>query len=553
MTRINLPAERQVEHLTLLRQGRQISTKEYNALTSGERLEMIRQAYGKKKYDLLLNASDAEQLTPQLHPQELYMTINELGSEYSAELLMLASSEQITTLLDLDCWDGDTVSPVLSLHWIQLLLETGPDKVCQLVREIEPEILAIFLKKHLVITRGLEVYDDDDAENARRLESLYDIDFATDDAAKIIGAFLKIIMEQAQQSYLLIMEMIRSEIMASLEEEVFQGRNSRLADLGFAPPAEAKNIYSFISPEDFIPGGKSDYRLEADELQNPGALLVQASPKSLLAEVLTNGLNHELATELCMLANRKMSADNTDISSASEVGKSLQEIYDTLNLAMEHQVGTDIDEAERLVDSTYLLQLFQLGHSLLQQLQNKARELLVGPIGPYLDYPEQLFLDALLENPPVLYCEATANEPSSLQSICTSNALERTKLRLLQIGDLQRLFDKLPFALPNPETETELPSLSMLFLTAIANRILGRAFSPEPLTAEDLLLLKAQTMENEEVSAEFRRQVQSVPEKLDISCQIFIDFCLACWQEDLQILDLDNLDAEDQLCLLLSS
>lgn len=555
MTRINLPNERQVGHLTLLRQGRQISLKEYNALSSAERLEIVRQAHGKNKYDLLLNATDAELLTTQLHPQELYLTINELGSEYSAELLMLANSEQITTLLDLDCWDGDSISPVLSLFWLQLLLETGSDKVVQLAQQIEPEILALFLKKHMTITRGLEAYDDDDAENAKRLESLYDIDFASEDAAKIIGAFLRVIMEQAQESYLLLMEMIRSEITATLEEEVYQSRNIRLADLGFVPALEAKAIYTFVNPEHFKTGGKSDYRIEANEFPNPGALLAQAKPDNLLAEVLTNGLNHELATELCMLVNRKMSADGTDISSASEVGVSLQELYDTLNLALEQQAGVDVDKAEQIVHNTYLIQLFQHGHSLLQQVQNKAQQILSSPIGRYLDYPEQLFLDALTEKTPVFYRQASEDAPSDIQTIKTLKTLELVKRQLDELTDLQRLFcEILPFELPKEDEEIPAGlSLSVLFLTAVANQLLDRTFSPAPLAVEDLILLKAQTFKAEKLSDEFCNQLHSMVEQLNVSCRSFVEFCLDCWHEDLHIIDLDNLAADEQLCLLVNN
>lgn len=553
MTRINLPNERQVGHLTLLRQGRQISLKEYNALSGTERLEMVRQARGKQKYDLLLSAVDATQLTPQLHPQELYLTINELGTEYSVELLMLASSEQIITLLDLDCWDGDSVSPVVSLFWLQLLLETGPEKVCQLAQQIEPEILAIFLKKHMTIIRGIEAYDDDDVENANRLENLYDVDYFSEDAAKIIGAFLRVLLEMDQESYLLLMEMIRSEMGSTLEEEVFQNRNIRLADLGFIPPAEAKSLYSYVDPGLFTPGGKSEYQLEAEALPHPGALLAQANPENLLAEVLTNGLTHELATELCMLSNRKMSADGTDSSSASEVGRSLQELYDTLNLALEQQVGTDTNKAEQLVNSTYLLQLFQHGNSLLLQLQNQAKQLLSGPIGPYLDYPEQLFLDGLMEKPPVLYRQASEDKASSLHPINRLKDLQQAQLQLQQIQDLQRLFcELLPFDLPEIDDLTVAePSLSMLFLTAVANQLLGRPMTAAPLAAEDLLLLKAQTIKDGKPVDEFCKKLHLSVEQFDIDCAFFIDFCLECWAEDLHIVDLDNLDADDQLCLLI--
>ena len=554
MTRIQLPTERHVGHLTLLRQGRKLSLHEYNALTSSERLEMIHQATGKQKYDLILNANDNEQLTPLLHPQELYLTVNELGAEYAVELLQLASSEQITTLLDLDCWEGDKLSPVLTLLWLQLLLETGPDKVCQLAQEIEPEILAIFLKKHLTIIRGLEAYDDDDAENANRLESIYDINYATEDAAKIIGPFLRIIMEQAQETYLLVMEMIRSEMTSIFEEEVFLERNNRLSDLGFIPQVEARGIYAFTDPERFTPGGKSDYRLESEGLPYPGALLARAKPDNLLAEILSNGLNLQLATDLCMLGNRKMSADGTDISAAADIGSSLQQLYDTLNLALEYLAGTNFEKAEQIVNSTYLLHLFQLGHSLQKQLVTAAQKIVASPIGPFLDYPEQLFIDSLLDTPAMLYHEATTEMPSHLQPIATVNDLKLTQLRLQQVQALQQLFcEQLPFQLPEQsDPPEESPSLSVLFLTAVANQLLGRGFHPTPLQPEDLLLLQSRTIVQGAIAAEFVTALHKQIEQLDLDCSFFVEFCLECWEDDFLALAPDNLQKSVPGSLLLA-
>ncbi len=535
MTRINLPTEKKVGHLKLIRQGRQINLQEYNALSSSERLEMIRQAQGKKKYDLLLNACDVEQLVPQLHPQELYLTINELGAEYSSELLALATTEQVTTLLDLDCWNDDCLSATISLHWLALLLSTGEKKVCQLAEQIEPELLALFLKKHLTIHRGLEAYDDDDAENAKRLESLYDIEYASEDAAKIIGAFLQIMLQKSQETYLLLMEMVRSEIVSVLEEEVFQTRSNRLLDLGFESSMEARSIYSYIDPVKFVPGGKDNFLLETEDLQHPGALLARAEPKNLMAEVLSMGLGHELATELCLLANRKMSADKTDFTSSEAVHDSLQSIYNTLNLALEFPTDKDVEAAERIFSNTYLQQLFQLGHSLISKRQQHAATLQCSDIGPFLDYPEQLFIDSLRQQPAFLYREATGDAASQLQPISTRQELDFVDMRLQQLDELQLLFTKdFSFNLNDlPENTAEAATLANLFLTAVANHLLGRDFFPIPLNISDLHLLQASTISAGKLCSSFSSKLHDIIAERCKNCGFFIEFCLELWQEDL--------------------
>jgi hypothetical protein len=539
MTKITLPSKRQVGHLTLLRQGRNISLAEYNALTTDEQLNMIHQARGKQKYDLIINSQQNDKLVPQLHPQELYLTINELGAEYSTELLALASPEQLTTLLDLDCWDQDSLSPILSLHWLELLLGTGEDKVCQLAREMEPEILALFLKKHLFITRGLEAYDDDDAENAKRLEGVYDVQYSSENAAKIIGAILKILMDREQQSYLYIMEMIRGENATVLEEDVYQARSNRLLDLGIIPAIEAKEIYSYRDPETFTPGGKSDFHLEADSLQHPAALLACANPNNLLAEILAGGIDHGSACELLFLANRKMSADNIDVAEAKHVSAVFQSTYDTLNLALEFLAGTDIDKAEEIFSSTYLLHLFQVGNSLIKKLQTQAEKIRRSPIYPFLDYPELLFIDSLLQNPPYLYQEAFEEKSSHLQPITTIKELALIESRLTQVNSLQELFSvKLPFELPEPDPDADGNlSLSGIFLTAVANQLLQRDFTPAPLTTEDLSQLKAKTFVDDLISETFCDELSTSMKQLAPECDFFVQFCLDIWEQIFQDLE----------------
>ena len=51
MNRIKLPQKKTVKHLTLLRDPRTITSREFNALSQVERLEMVRAAQGRRKLE----------------------------------------------------------------------------------------------------------------------------------------------------------------------------------------------------------------------------------------------------------------------------------------------------------------------------------------------------------------------------------------------------------------------------------------------------------------------------------------------------------------------
>lgn len=512
-----------------------ISINEFNQLTVSEQLTILRTFHGKEKHDLLISSRYAEKLVSQLHPQEIYLTINTIGAADVSELLALCSGEQINLLLDLDCWDGDVLSPVLSLHWLELLLTTGRDKVRRLITELDPEVLALFLKKHLTITHGIEVFDSDDHDNAKRLEALYDIDYASEEAAKTIGAMLKIWFEEEQESYLLVMEMIRSEMLSTLEEEIFQARSNRLSDIGIVPTHEAQKIYTMIDVENFQPGGKRGFELESEELGTPMALLNRARPDNLLAEVLANGLDHATASELLMLANRKISADRIDISSAEEVGSAIQATFDILNLALEYLAGVDADKAEQLFTTTWLVELFQLGHSLLIKRQHQAHAISQTALYARFDYPELLFIDSLLEQPAFLYLTGSEDGQSQLLPIRTVQHLSLVDQRMEQISALVDLFsNKLPFEIAAVDAEEDDPaSLAVLFNTALANQLLQRPFSPTPLTAGDLKQLEQAILEDAKLTDSFAIQVKQHLVAINTQLNFFSTYCLELWEESL--------------------
>jgi hypothetical protein len=531
---------------------KRISALELNRLSRVERLEAIRGSYGKAKYEMLLNATDGELLTPMLHPQEIYLTISEIGPEFASELLLMASTEQITTLIDLDCWEEDSLDPKTSLEWLSLLLETGPIKASKTLSEMEPELVALLLKSFIRIDAGPEAYDsDDDIGNANRLEGLYDIHYFDDESAKTVGGLLKALQLEDEQAWIQLLELVRCESDSVLVEEVYQTRNNRLLDFGFMTPAEARSIYTLLDPATFALPRDKKFDLEADGIQSPLPILRLAQPGGLLAEVLAAGIEHSLATELCLLANRKMAADHVDLSDERAVSSSLSQLYSGLNLGMEHLAGQDIARAAELLRESYLLQIFQIGHSLIKELANRGKQLLATPAGKLLDGPYRRFIDSLQQNPPELFYGIRVGDPQQPEAISTLKQLTHIESILQEIALQQRIYselfvldqaaDKVNLEHCNIDKKSDL-TLSDLFLTALANQLLGGDFSPRPLAVSEVNSLHRLVVKDAGLDPLLVEQVRN---KLDAQlpgASNFADYCLEIWHEEFCQLKEDEID-----------
>lgn len=554
MARIDLPREKKVKHLTLLREPRRLTGKEFNALAFAERLELVRSAHGRHKYDLLIEARDAEELVRRLPAQELFILFKELGAEDVPELLPLVTREQFTTFLDLDCWQGDLLDGDKALYWLTLLLDAGEEPVLRMATGIDFGLLVLAVKKFVTVTAAPGDMLDDDVAAERRLEGVYDVDYRDSESAKIVGAFLDLIFRRERDFYLQLMEAVRWEPEAMLEEEVYGARRDRLLDHGFPDPFEALGVYAWLDPETFDPARQRKLPLQPAEaeVEAPAFVLAAARPKDLLADVLAAGIDHETSWELTFLVNKVMSAERVDVGESRQVRETTEEVYRYLNLALEHLAGGDAGKASTLFDNCYLEHLFRLGFSLTLRLQRQAKRLTAGRIGPYLDGPMRAFIDALGQRRPRFYAGIEAAERAGERPFANVHDLSLATSWLERLAGQRRLFEeRLPFELPAPD-ELDLTgcapgdaadlTLSDFFLTALANRVLGRPFEPQPLPQEELSALHARICRGGELDPELRRETGRWLDSLEPGAAAFADWCLDLWQQEICAVRAEDLD-----------
>ncbi len=542
MTKTDLPHGKTGGQLILLHTARAISGREFNALSFENRLALVREASGRRKYELLVEAPDAERLIRRLPAQEVFLLIKELGLPDVPELLAGVNTDQFTAFLDLDCWQGDLFDGRTAAEWLAVLFEAGEEKVLETMEEMEFPLLILLLKKHMdvLVTPG-----DFDDENDRSLvgqeNAGYEIAYRDAETGKLIAAFLQVLQRHDPRMFVRLLESVRWEHEMELEEENYQERRNRLEALGFPDPFESRVIYAWTDPTDFDPAACRRVGIPDLPSGEAPAFILSAVPAGgLLPEVLAGGIDIETAWELTWLLNRVMIADRLNIGDVSQVREATGEIFRYLNLALEHLCGADVEQATRMFTATYPQSLFRLGFSLTFDLQRRARAIRKSNIGPWLDPPFRAFVDALNREKPRFFQGVEGNIQAGERPFATLRDLHLTGEWLDRLEAQERLFaTKLPFEMPAsgaidltgcvPENAGEL-TLTGIFLTALANRLLGRDFLPQPIPAAELAKLHA-LCRNQSV-AELRKETVQWLEQLEPGAGVFGNFCLDIWEED---------------------
>lgn len=555
MTHIELPAEKRVGHLKLLRDPRSISPREFNLLSADERLEIVSRAQGGEKYRLLLEAADIEELVPQLAAQELYLLIRELGFEEVAELLPLVSSEQYSLFVDLDCWEGDRIAGAEVVKWLQALLDAGEEKALQVVRELDRELLVLMLKCHLRVVAGPEDIEDEDVRiEAVRRDGGYQLEFLDPEQGKPVALLLDLFFRYDQELFREVVEAVRWEQEALLEEDAYALHRSRLEESGFPEPLAARSIYAWLDADQLEAGSKRRHPLAPvpGRVPTAGFFLAAARPRDLLAEVLAAGVDAETAWELACLINKLMMAERVDIGDPQQVEAAAAGVYRYLNLALEELAGADSARAAEALADHYLEHLFRFGFTLTLRLQRRARELDREPLAGYLDAPFRALLDALKRRLPACPAALFEADAGGERPFATRRDLQRAEDWLAGVEVQLRLFrERFDFTLPAPadlELAGCLPergeeaTLSGLFLTALGNRLLGGEFNPTPVPVPRLAELHRLACAAGRLAPRLRQETVAWLEGLEAGAGAFGNYCLDRWEEEFCPLASDDLD-----------
>ena len=163
-------------------------------------------------------------------------------------------------------------------------------------------------------------------------------------------------------------------------------------------------------------------------------------------------------------------------------------------------------------------------------------------VAPYLDRPFRSLVEALRRRKPRLFRGIESDEQGGERPFATLREVRLAEEWLARLEVQQRLFaEAFPFSLPAPEAldlEGCIPesgadvALSDLFLTALANRLLGRSFAPAPIPCTELIALHGRICAAGHLASGLREETAAWLESLLPGAGAFGDYCLDLWEEE---------------------
>jgi hypothetical protein len=467
---------------------------------------------GSQKLRAILDFVEPQQLIHSMGPQELLYTFKEIGLSDCAELVTLASVEQIQSCLDLDCWKKDAIEVKSIEEWLQFLLANEQEAAEKVLSALDPDVLVIFLRNVIrLYHRDKDEPDPEIETEGELIESpdgnyLVEIPFPADDPrSDLTRGALHLFFQYGHDFCYPLFETILCALSSELEERAYQFRKSRIEDLGFIDYYDAIGIYQAL-PHRAEPMSPSQLNFKSIPLP------VLAMPRTtnffnqVMAEVTDPSQQERINAELIYLNNKVLSADQIDFGQRTAAERCLREVLHTLEIGLEILVGNNLSEAAQYLCNNHIEWIFRNGFTAIALLRQKANRLARdsrfslcndAPLS-LIDQPYIDLLHALRQIKP-RFSTAFDQPPGfssrpfhQLQEIILVDEI------LEMIGMMPTLFFE-EFAFSHADLQRQLHEIrpvcgkdlqdihfSHIFLTALVNFCLYDNFQPLPVSTGDI-------------------------------------------------------------------
>ena len=478
---------------------------------------------GVRRVDALLSAPDPAAAVAALSPTEVYEIVHEAGFHDAADLIPLATPEQIRGCMDIDLWDRDQLLLDAATPWLTALLEAGYEKLGEAWAGLDAEMRALLMQRHTVIY-DLSIGEEPDDSDDRPI-------YVTPDrflAVKLLGNedTIRLVMGVLDDLYRADSALARHTLMAAraeppaeLEETAYRWRAGRMADLGFVDFYEALDLFQPLEPDKIHVGEGTQDRFEEvlegdDAIQRnlPVAIAEHVVGHSFLARALDRiGEPAEvdrLQQAVLVLVNRVMSAARVRPGDLEALRRGAIYAIATVSLGLETIARGDLDRAAQALTTVSLTRLHRAGYTVTLRLSRFART--IAPRAATAGLPATAVLAGLtaarpwlarvIDTPPMPGVRPFESQADVRHA---AEILARLALRIALVETLGVNLIAMGL-LPEPR-----PSLDDHIRTAMVRAMTGGPFRGDALTQDELRAFRTDCLVGGELVEDARRRGQA--------------------------------------------
>jgi hypothetical protein len=510
-----------------------------NAIVEAE-LDQLRsqvmRARGGQKLRLILDSPSPQALIQRMPPQELLLTIQDIGKSDCAELIEVATKEQITVCLDLDCWRKDRLLIEQVDDWLGYLAAGELLAAEKILEGLDVETLVYYcIDLFHIYYRVDEDWPSDPIGDIIEMPDTFyivHVPFPPEDKRSTLAhGLLHLFTQYGYEFYHRMFEWLRWGQKTDLEEIAYQFRKGRIEDFGFIDYYEAIAIYQPLPFKAEAPA------VSRSPLQDERLPVISAPRRDGLFGAAYKGLPEDetqrVERELLYLTNKVMCADLVEPGHLQAMQQSMRTVQRTIDLGLELLGGREPEEGTSILRQFPIEWIFRKGFSELAKLRKQgtriAREkrLTLQERFPLslLPSPYIQVMQAVRQLKP-RYHSAIDAAPGAPRPFRNLEDIQRTRQALDTAALLAPLFfDEFGFShetlskwleedrLLSPAHPEDI-HFGHLFLTALAQMTLTGSFVLEPITPEQVKTFLNEIFEpNDEpphtVKASFQEQIEA--------------------------------------------
>ncbi len=348
----------------------------------------------------IINDKEALPLIHSFEEDDLRLLIREIGVPDAFPILAMASSKQITYMLDAESWNKDRFDIDGALNWLQALKNADSKRLIKWFFQEEPEekkdLLSFILNRFISVgvrekQQDPSDFDDDfftfDDVFYIKIKPFADPETKKEETEEFVKSFLQDIVNYDYPLFQNLLFVASAIISTEMEEELFRMKNIRLAEKGFVPYYDAVWIYQPLTYQALKTKEKKIFfkKTETNITDMPAVFLKHTNQKDLFTQAVRLIKNSDIIMgiyyEFTSLCNHIISADKKIIKSKQELDQSVKKTLGYLNIALEaiynqKKPGQKTKEefCADIIQKYMLSDIFRYGYKPVSALRKKAKQ-----------------------------------------------------------------------------------------------------------------------------------------------------------------------------------